>query len=191
MVGWHYILAITFLSIYISAWLGVEIIADSRKYKVTHLQMSIIPLICILAIPFMGYNNYSTTIIPIASRFYKKKRVHIFLTITIRKFIIWEYLIYQGKMPLCLWAFNQVNRAAKRSNELDFHKIREVIGCMEKKLIMQSRPDYQQMKAQNYTIETEKNSVQHFDTPDLFPYYEKNFIPMERKCHEVIWNYAR
>ena len=103
MVGWHYILAITFLSIYISAWLGVEIIADSRKYKVTHLQMSIIPLICILAIPFMGYNNYSTTIIPIASRFYKKKRVHIFLTITIRKFIIWEYLIYQGKMPLCLF----------------------------------------------------------------------------------------
>jgi len=195
MAEWYYIMIFTVCSVYISAWLGVEMLADNTKYKISHIQMFSIPLICILAIFYLGCHNKHITRVPFTSKWSKNKYVHYSIFISNRELVLREYLGHRGKLLLCLRSFNEVNRSRKHSlSSFDFHTVIRVFECMEKSLIMQSKPRHIAKQAYNFTISVDGLSFSGIDSSAFFHPSEKPVVPVveiPQKSYEVNWNYAR
>lgn len=192
MIEWYYVVLVTMLSVYISAWLGAEVIASNQRYKVSHIQMLLIPGLVIISAFFIGYRNNYCTVVPIGYGVKRNRRSHFLLQVSNRQIIVLEYLLYKKKLLLFLWAFNKVNRQAKSyNNTIDLQIISTVLECIEKRLLLQVRPDYTTIKVLVSTIKNDRISIPSFDYADFISCSSKNVINLARRTHEVSWNYAR
>lgn len=142
MVEWYFIVISIIIVVYVSCWLGVEMLAYNLNYQMTHTQKFFVPTICLLAaVGILFSDNVLIDFqrdIPSSRGFIKFRLIHSFSN----KMLFAEYLFHGGKLSLCMWAVHEVY-CKKNMGKIPFRKfyyLLQVLEIIEKKVIERTFP---------------------------------------------------
>lgn len=145
VIEWYFIVISIIVVVYISSWLGVEMIAYNLGYKMTHLQMLFIPAVCILAafgILFSDNNIFIGIQGDVLSlrRFVKFPFTHRYRYSN--RLLLAEYLFHGGKLSLCMWAVYEVlnNKNKGKTPSRKAYLFLQVLEVIEEKVVERSFP---------------------------------------------------
>lgn len=137
MVEWYFIVISIMIVVYVSCWLGVEMIAYNLNYQMTHIQKFFVPAICVLAalgILFSDdvYIDFQRDI-PSPQGLLKFRLTRSFSN----RMLLAEYLFHGGKLSLCMWAVHEVycNKNIGKIPSRKIYYLLQVIEVIEKKVI--------------------------------------------------------
>lgn len=192
MIEWYFIVISIIIVVYVSCWLGVEMIAYNLGYQMTHLQMFFIPAVCILAAfgillssnnVFIGIQGYILN----SQRFIK---FH-FTRNYSNRLLLAEYLFHGGKLSLCMWAVYEVcnNKNKGEASPLKAHYLLQVLEVIEEKVVERSFPI---LKDLTYSVSITLNTI---SAPfvKIPKKSRKSTVKLSNDsiCNEVVWNYVR
>ena len=192
MIEWYFIVISIVIVVYVSCWLGVEMIAYNLGYQMTHLQMFSIPAICILAAFGILFSS-NNVFISIQGNILNSQRFIKFHFIRnySNRLLLAEYLFHGGKLSLCMWAVHEVcnNKSKEKVSPPKTYYLLQVLEVIEGEMAERLFPI---LKDLTYSVSITLNTI-----PAPFVKIPKKSRKSTVKlnndsiCNEVVWNYVR